>query len=112
MSPKLKAALVGAVIAVVVGFAASQGLISQQTAEDIKPRQMRSLQKNPHQYLNSLLPRLPKLLSRKKTIRRHNKAQGDFNPLLPSASKPGSTRTKRPKKRPVRTVGTKIGSAG
>ncbi len=112
MSPKLKAALMGAIIAVVVGFAASQGLISQQTAEDIKPRQMKSLQKNLHQYLNNLLPRLPKLLNRKKTIRRHNKAQSDFNPLLPSASKPGSTRTKRPKKRPVGTVGTKIGSAG
>ncbi|MCH4542855.1 hypothetical protein DK867_12450 [Ochrobactrum sp. POC9] len=38
MSPKLKAALVGAIIAIVVGFAASQGLISQQTAEEIKAK--------------------------------------------------------------------------
>ncbi len=38
MTPKVKAALVGAIIAVVVGFAASQGLISQQTAEEIKAK--------------------------------------------------------------------------
>jgi len=47
MSPKLKAALVGAVIAVVVGFAASQGLISQQTAEDIKTKTNEVLAEEP-----------------------------------------------------------------
>jgi len=54
------------------------------------------LQKNLHQHLNSLLPRLPKLLNRKKTIRRHNKAQSDFNPPLPPALKTGPTCNKRP----------------
>jgi hypothetical protein len=47
MSPKLKAALVGAIIAVVVGFAASQGLISQQTAEDIKAKTNEVLAEEP-----------------------------------------------------------------
>lgn len=47
MSPKLKAALVGAIIAVVVGFAASQGLISQQTAEEIKAKTNEVLAEEP-----------------------------------------------------------------
>ncbi|MDH7786425.1 hypothetical protein QBD01_002446 [Ochrobactrum sp. 19YEA23] len=47
MSPKLKAALVGAIVAVVVGFAASQGLISQQTAEEIKAKTNEVLAEEP-----------------------------------------------------------------
>ncbi|ASV83722.1 hypothetical protein CES85_4505 [Ochrobactrum quorumnocens] len=47
MSPKLKTALVGAIIAIVVGFAASQGLISQQTAEDIKAKTNEVLAEEP-----------------------------------------------------------------
>lgn len=47
MSPKLKAALVGAIIAIVVGFAASQGLISQQTAEEIKSKTNEVLAEDP-----------------------------------------------------------------
>ncbi|MBC2885450.1 hypothetical protein H7Q97_08525 [Ochrobactrum sp. CM-21-5] len=47
MSPKLKAALVGVIIAVVVGFAASQGLISQQTAEEIKAKTNEVLSEEP-----------------------------------------------------------------
>ncbi|WP_211341012.1 hypothetical protein [Paracoccus methylarcula] len=38
MSKKLKTAIVGAVIALVVGFAASYGLINQQTADRIKDK--------------------------------------------------------------------------
>lgn len=47
MTPKLKAAIVGAIIAIVVGFAASQGLISQQTAEDIKAKTNEVLSEEP-----------------------------------------------------------------
>ncbi|KAB2696456.1 hypothetical protein F9K79_17850 [Ochrobactrum sp. Kaboul] len=47
MSPKLKAALVGAIVAIVVGFAASQGLISQQTAEEIKAKTNEVLSEEP-----------------------------------------------------------------
>ncbi|MBA8818457.1 hypothetical protein BRY73_01340 [Ochrobactrum sp. P6BS-III] len=47
MSPKLKAALVGAIVAIVVGFAASQGLISQQTAEEIKAKTNEVLAEEP-----------------------------------------------------------------
>ncbi|MEL4069642.1 hypothetical protein WKW50_05785 [Ochrobactrum sp. GPK 3] len=47
MSPKLKAALVGAIVAIVVGFAASQGLISQQTAEEIKAKTNEVLTEEP-----------------------------------------------------------------
>jgi len=38
MPKKLKTAIVGAVIALVVGFAVSYGLISQQTADEIKAK--------------------------------------------------------------------------
>lgn len=38
MSKKLKAAIVAAAIALVVGFAVSYGLISPQTAEEIKAK--------------------------------------------------------------------------
>ncbi|TWG95493.1 hypothetical protein L598_000300000970 [Mesorhizobium sp. J18] len=38
MPKKLKTAIVGAVIALVVGFAVSYGLISQQTADEIKSK--------------------------------------------------------------------------
>lgn len=36
MTKKLKVAIVGTIIAVIVGIAASNGLITQQTADDIK----------------------------------------------------------------------------
>lgn len=38
MTNKMKAALVGGIIALVVGFAASNGLITQQTADEIKTK--------------------------------------------------------------------------
>ncbi len=47
MTPNLKAALVGAIIAVIVGFAVSQGLISQQTAEEIKAKTNEVLAEQP-----------------------------------------------------------------
>lgn len=47
MTPKLKATLVGVVIAVIVGIAASQGLISQQTAEEIKAKTNEILSEEP-----------------------------------------------------------------
>jgi hypothetical protein len=47
MSKKLKAAIVGLIIAAVVGFAASQGWISQQTAEEIKTKANETLSEDP-----------------------------------------------------------------
>lgn len=47
MSQKLKAAIVGAIIAVVAGFAVSQGMISQQTADEIKVKANEALSEEP-----------------------------------------------------------------
>lgn len=47
MSPKIKAAIVGAIIALVVGIAASQGFISQQTADEIKAKTNEVLSEEP-----------------------------------------------------------------
>lgn len=47
MPAKLKATLVGVVIAIIVGIAASQGLISQQTAEEIKAKTSEILSEEP-----------------------------------------------------------------
>ncbi|RUY76284.1 hypothetical protein, partial [Mesorhizobium sp. M7A.F.Ca.CA.003.01.2.1] len=38
MSKKLKAAIIAALVALAAGFAVSNGLISQQTADEIKAR--------------------------------------------------------------------------
>ncbi|RWN95269.1 MAG: hypothetical protein EOS05_10760 [Mesorhizobium sp.] len=38
MSKKVKAAIIAALVALVAGFAVSNGLISQQTADEIKAR--------------------------------------------------------------------------
>lgn len=47
MSQKLKAAIIGAIIAVVAGFAVSQGMISQQTADEIKMKANEVLSEDP-----------------------------------------------------------------
>lgn len=47
MSQKLKAAIFGAIIAVAAGFAVSQGMISQQTADEIKAKANEVLSEEP-----------------------------------------------------------------